>query len=55
MLVINILAIFLLKCFLEYLGVVLLKFVPYLYLEFRGTNFCTSKDKLWHPMTHSGA
>lgn len=38
MLVINILALFLLGCFLEYLGVVLLRFVPQLYLEFRGTN-----------------
>lgn len=37
MLVINILAIFLFNCFLEYLGVVLLKFVPHLYLGFRGT------------------
>ncbi|AWK06382.1 hypothetical protein HYN56_19985 [Flavobacterium crocinum] len=46
MLVINILALFLLKCFFEYLGVVLLKFVPHLYLGFRGTNFVTKRDEL---------
>lgn len=46
MLVINILAIFLFNCFLEYLSVVLLKFIPHLYLGFRGTNFVTKRDEL---------
>ncbi|CAM3762130.1 hypothetical protein FLCH110379_22855 [Flavobacterium chungbukense] len=46
MLVTSILTLFLFKCFLEYLGVVLLKFVPQLYLGFRGTNFVTKRDEL---------
>ena len=54
MLVINILAIFLFNCFLEYLSVVLLKFVPHLYLGFRGTKKINGMVKFWHTLAPYG-